>query len=69
MSLLNLRPYSGTITVTSETAEITIVPGYKVNELINSDINLAVRIFVKAGTVLQQQLEKLFADKVCTEVF
>lgn len=69
ISLLNLRPYAATITVTSETAEVTIIPGFKVNELINSDVDLAVRIFQKAGTVLQHQLEKFFAGKECAEIF
>jgi hypothetical protein len=57
--MLHLRPYPTSIVVTSETAEVVVIPMFKIQELIAADNDLGVRIFQKAAIVVSLQVEAL----------
>jgi hypothetical protein len=45
--------------VTSETAEVVVIPAFKVSELISHNADIAARVFRKAAIVVSLQLENL----------
>lgn len=57
--MLHLRPYPTSIVVTSETAEVVVIPMFKIQEVINSDTDLGARIFQKAAIMVSLQVESL----------
>jgi hypothetical protein len=57
--MLYLRPFPTSIVVTSETAEVVVIPMFKIQELIDQNIDLGARIFQKAAIVVGLQLEQL----------
>lgn len=57
--MLHLRPYPTTIVVTSETAEVLVIPMFKMQEMIASDSDLGARIFQKAAIAVSLHVEAL----------
>jgi len=74
-SILHLRPVPVTIKVSSETASVLIIPAYKLNELINSNPVVAVRVYRKIAGLVEHKIERCLsaqhalAEEVCgTEI-
>lgn len=62
-TLLHLRPMPVTIKVASETASVLVIPAYKLNELINSNPVVAVRVYRKVAGLVETKIEKCLATK------
>lgn len=56
--MMHLRPFATNIVVTSETAEIVVIPAFKIHELIAHDDDLAARVFQRAAIIISHQIEK-----------
>ena len=59
LSLFHLRPSMVNLMVTSDTATVLIIPGYKILDLVNTNFPLAVRMYKKAAHVIHAQLEHM----------
>jgi len=59
-TVLMLRPCPVTIEVASDTATILIIPAYRMMELIESDVEVAMQLFKRSAQILDAQLIKLF---------
>eukprot|EP00026_Physarum_polycephalum_P006560 Phypoly_transcript_06608.p1 GENE.Phypoly_transcript_06608~~Phypoly_transcript_06608.p1 ORF type:complete len:487 (+),score=78.82 Phypoly_transcript_06608:90-1550(+) len=59
VTMLHLRPYPTSIVVTSETAEVVVIPMFKIQEIIDQNTDLGARIFQKAAIVVSLQVEQL----------
>lgn len=64
MTMMYLRPFPTTIKVTSETAEIVVIPAYKIHELIAHDDDLAARVFQRSAVIISKQIEKFIKINV-----
>lgn len=62
-SLLHLRPAPVTMRVTSDTASVLVIPAYKLQELINSNPVLAVRIYKKTASLVEKKIDAVLATK------
>jgi len=62
-TLLHLRPMPCTIKVSSETASVLVIPAYKLNELINSNPVVAVRVYRKVAGLVENKIERCLATK------
>jgi len=62
-TLLHLRPIPVTIKVSSETASVLVIPAYKLNELINSNPVVAVRVYRKIAGLVEAKIEKVLQTK------
>jgi CRP-like cAMP-binding protein len=62
-SLLHLRPIPVTIKVASETATVLVIPAHKLNELINSNPVIAVRVYKKIAGLVESKIESALQTK------
>lgn len=58
-TILFLRPCPVTIEVASETATVLIIPAYKMMELLDSDVAVAVQLFKRSAQILDAQITKI----------
>lgn len=58
-TILFLRPAPVTIEVITETAELLVIPAYKMHDLIDSDISVALNLFKRAAQILDSQIGKI----------
>ena len=58
-TILFLRPCPVTVEVASETATLLIIPAYKMTELIDSDVAIAVHLFKRSAQILEAQIIKI----------
>lgn len=63
-TLLHLRPVPVTIRVTSETASMLVIPAHKLNELMNSNPVVAVRVYKKVAQLVDNKIDKCFKNKL-----
>ena len=62
-SLLHLRPVPVTIKVSSETAQVLVIPAHKLHELISSNPVLAVRIYKKTAALVEKKIDRVLAAR------
>lgn len=58
-SLLHLRPAPVGMVVISDTATISIIPAFRINELINSNTALAARLYKRASEMIQKHIDNV----------
>lgn len=58
-TILFLRPAAVTVEVVTETAELLVIPAYKMHELIDSDVSIALGLFKRAAQILDSQISKI----------
>lgn len=62
-TLLHLRPAPVTMRISSETASILVIPAYKLQELINSNPVLAVRVYKKTASLVEKKIDAVLSKR------
>jgi len=63
LTVFHLRPSRLTIEVASDTATLLIIPQWRLQELITTNLAIAVRLHKKATQLMHSQIEKLLASR------
>lgn len=58
-----MRPSFLSMEVVSDTATVLVIPGYRINELVNTNFPLAVRIVKKAAQQIYSQIEEILTSE------
>eukprot|EP01114_Cavostelium_apophysatum_P012858 TRINITY_DN2981_c0_g1_i1.p1 TRINITY_DN2981_c0_g1~~TRINITY_DN2981_c0_g1_i1.p1 ORF type:complete len:571 (-),score=157.34 TRINITY_DN2981_c0_g1_i1:132-1844(-) len=61
-TILHLRPSVVKISVTSDNAEIRMIPGYKLNEMMYKNDAMSVRIYKKVARLLDMRIQRIFSS-------
>jgi CRP-like cAMP-binding protein len=64
LMLFYMRPSMVDLVVTSDTATVLIIPGYKILDLVTTNFPLAVRIYKKAAHLIYSQVEATLSSSV-----
>lgn len=62
VTLFHLRPSIFDVEVVSDYATVLIIPGYRIHDLVNTNLALAARIYNKAAQQIYTQIEKLLTS-------